>query len=163
MGDSLLKAKELFWLKGKNGFCKQWSCLNNKTSYNAHRIEIFVWPICSHIARSFHAYKAQFCNWYGIHNLAHKNDYNGISDYFFFLFAKVVKPRWYKGKIQLQNISWQVKSSYVCNQQWAYMCMWEITAMHLYVNQNFHNWRCTETIRWIFIWYTNICVKVIYF
>lgn len=26
MGDSLVKAKELFWLKGKNGFCKQWSC-----------------------------------------------------------------------------------------------------------------------------------------
>jgi len=88
MGDSLLKAKELFWLKGKNGFCKQWSCLNNKTSYNAHRIEIFVWPICSHIARSFHAYKAQFCYWYGIHNLAHKNDYNGISDFFSFFLQR---------------------------------------------------------------------------
>ena len=108
MGDSLVKAKELFWLKGKNGFCKQWSCdpvSITKTSYNAHRIEIFVWPICSHIARSFHAFKAQFCNWYEIHNLAHMNDYNGISDNFVFLFAKVLKPRWYKGNIQLQNIS----------------------------------------------------------
>lgn len=100
------EARELFWLKRKNGFCKQWSCLNNKTSSNAHRIEIFVWPICSHISRSFHAFKAQFCNWYRIHNLAHLNDYNGISDFYFFTFAKVVVPRWCKGNIQLQKISW---------------------------------------------------------